>query len=467
MKAMEKNKKELTEAEKIAEAEKEFLAQHASMRRLSSDRMSGRGGVVSGASSLAGSESESDIQKVSKRKEISPGEKKKPPKKSRIADALESDSEDYEEECEDALDNVKNMLRKLRGWVRQPALGSKISKPQMAKYDRYLDRLEDEVVRAREERVKLEARVEDRMEVARIVSSAVKEEIEKVKSAVQVVPPVSYSAIARQVVQPTIPQVSGVRGPVMPAPKQVIVRHETKESSEVEATMKRLVRPSEIGLKVKRLISIRNGVIVEAENEEGAESLVRQEALRHAGLKVERPAKKKPLIMVYDIRADLSEEEIKEEVYNKNMLESQIVEEEFKEEFQVKHRYKDRKSEGKWNNILIECTVRVRNWLRAKERIFIEWNSCRVKDYNDVPRCYNCQKYGHVAKYCKSETPSCSQCAGEHSFKECPDKNKENVCCVNCKRDGRPDFKHEVRWKKCPFYEKAMKRYNEKIDYGG
>lgn len=36
-------------------------------------------------------------------------------------------------------------------------------------------------------------------------------------------------------------------------------------------------------------------------------------------------------------------------------------------------------------------------------KIYIHWKSLNIKDYIRVTRCYNCQKYGHVSKFCKSE----------------------------------------------------------------
>src|SRR5436190_13558661 len=149
------------------------------------------------------------------------------------------------------------------------------------------------------------------------------------------------------------------------------------------------------------------------------------------------------------------------------MGDSLIRKEEFDQEFVMRHKHNDARSSGKRVHIVAECSVRVRTWLRGKERIFIGWQSCRVKDYVDVARCYKCQRYGHVAKHCSSEKPSCSHCAMEHDYKDCPDKNKkEKACCVNCKREKRENTKHEAGWRKCPSYEKAVKRQNGKTDYG-
>ena len=112
--------------------------------------------------------------------------------------------------------------------------------------------------------------------------------------------------------------------------------------------------------------------------------------MKLAGLRVDRPSKKKPVIMIYDVSAELNDEEVKDEVFTKSMRDSQIRREEFEEEFVLRHKHKDARSLGKRVHIVAECSVRVRTWLRGRERIFIGWQSCRVKDYVDVARSYKC-----------------------------------------------------------------------------
>ncbi|XP_054259232.1 golgin subfamily A member 6-like protein 22 [Macrosteles quadrilineatus] len=455
------------EEDRIA-AEKEFLEKHEKERRLSSSRGSASalgGGYRSGTSSMAESESEAEKQKKRNR---SPEEKEKEKRrKARKTEDLESDEEEKVEDEDDPLVCLSLVMDKMKGWFKQPTIMKMVTKPQTEKFGRYLNRFQEELIRAREDRVRIETRLEERREFLKIVSSTVRHEMDNLKD--KVVPGaagVSYSAVLKKDT-PMVPRVTGMKGPVVQAPKQIIVRHDTLETEEVTKTLKKLVRPSEIGLKVKRLINIKNGVIIEAENEDGVQNLMKQETLKEAGLKVERPEKKKPFIMIYDVSAKLTEDEVKEEIFSRNMGESQIVEADFKQEFAVRHRYKDLRSTGKRCHVVVECSVRVKNWLRRKERIFVEWQSCRVKDYVDVARCFKCQKFGHVAKHCKSETPACSHCAGEHDYKDCPNKGKkEKVRCINCVRDKKENSKHEARSRKCPAYEKAVRRQNEKIDYG-
>jgi len=452
----EEEAKRREDEERMA-AEKEFMEKFRSTSRLSSDRSLNI--IPSGASSFADSESELDNKKRLRDKD-SPETKKKKNKKKK-GEEIES-GEDEEEE--DALYNLECILEKMKIWVTQPGVAGKIYKTQGEKFNTYLNRMQAELHRARLERAVKDTRIEERSAFEDILRTTVKEEMGKVKMASPTTSkPASFAEVTKQSIS-VIPPVSGVKGPIKQAPKQVIVRHAEKESEEITATLKRLVKPTEIN--VRRLVKIRNGVIVEADNEESVENLMKQEVLVNAGLKVERPTKKKPIIKVFDVSSDLTDEGIKEQVYVKNMRESQITEDEFKQEFEVRRKYKDVRSGGKKSNIIVECSSRVRNYLRERERIFIEWESCKVQDYVDVTRCYKCQRYGHVAKYCSSQS-SCSHCAGEHDYKECPDKEKnEKVSCGNCKRDKRERYDHSVGSKKCPAYEIAVKRLNEKIDYG-
>ncbi|KHJ32722.1 putative zinc finger cchc-type protein [Erysiphe necator] len=58
-----------------------------------------------------------------------------------------------------------------------------------------------------------------------------------------------------------------------------------------------------------------------------------------------------------------------------------------------------------------------------------------------LTQCFNCQKYGHVAKVC-SAAPKCGSCAGEHNTRICP--GKQDVRCINCAR------KHKAWDQICP-----------------
>ena len=45
---------------------------------------------------------------------------------------------------------------------------------------------------------------------------------------------------------------------------------------------------------------------------------------------------------------------------------------------------------------------------------------------------FNCQKFGHQARTCRSEAQTCRYCAGRHESAQCKDSESRTLKCVNC-----------------------------------
>lgn len=82
----------------------------------------------------------------------------------------------------------------------------------------------------------------------------------------------------------------------------------------------------------------------------------------------------------------------------------------------------------------------------------IELGYLSVKLWEYVPeprRCFQCQKFGHVAAKCRKQSPVCPVCAGEHKYEQCT--NRDAPKCANC---GQA---HSASYKKCSQYQMVQK----------
>lgn len=79
------------------------------------------------------------------------------------------------------------------------------------------------------------------------------------------------------------------------------------------------------------------------------------------------------------------------------------------------------------------------------EKVMLGYLCFRVKKYERPPlRCFNCQRFGHVAVACKGKR-RCGKCSEDHDFKEC----KSQIKCCNC------GGSHVAAFRGCPVHAKA------------
>ena len=65
---------------------------------------------------------------------------------------------------------------------------------------------------------------------------------------------------------------------------------------------------------------------------------------------------------------------------------------------------------------------------RIPDRLYLGCMSYFVRAYIPKPmRCFKCQKFGHIAKYCK-EKRRCPRCTGDHEYEECT-AGTQLKCC--------------------------------------
>lgn len=260
-----------------------------------------------------------------------------------------------------------------------------------------------------------------------------------------------------------VPKITGITR--VQTPKILFVKSADDKQTldEVKNVIKSTIRPSKMGINIKRVTKTARGIMIETEGMDQLEKLSGCQALKDKGLVFDKPKKRNPRVMIYDVELPEDQGEFVEDVYAQNFGEAKMDLETFRNEFRYVHKYKKKDPKDTRVSLVIETSARVRNLLRMRDRIFIGWQSCRLKDYNPLVRCFKCQAFGHVSKYCKGQNV-CPHCAEDHVLTECPNKEKPLICpnCTAAKKDAN----HAISNPKCPEFIRATKIAYERIDYG-
>lgn len=240
-----------------------------------------------------------------------------------------------------------------------------------------------------------------------------------------------------------------------------------KSSEETKKLVQNLVRPDELKLQIRAVRKIRNGgVIISTDRKDDLDKIKKSDKLISSGLKIEDTLKKRPKIIIIGVPSEMPERELLECLFEQNVADIQppITREQFLSSLKLSH--KSGKKDTATCNYILEVSAELRRVLIKQQRVYINWTSCPVRDFTLVTRCYNCQQYGHSAKFCRDSDPTCGHCgSGGHSIKECPAR-AEPAKCATCMRYKKP-CSHKTGDEQCPAKKSAVSRYLSSIDYEG
>ncbi|XP_063898288.1 uncharacterized protein LOC135118965 [Helicoverpa armigera] len=241
----------------------------------------------------------------------------------------------------------------------------------------------------------------------------------------------------------------------------------TQTSDDTKSLVQKIISPEQLKLQVRGIKKVKNGgVLISTENIGDIEKLKSSDKIVSSGLKIEEPSKRRPRIAVIGVPVALTEKEVFECIYEQNLSAKlpNLTRESFLECIKLSH--KSGKRDLSTCNYILELPASIRKVIIDQSRIFINWTSCPVRDFTIVTRCFNCQQFGHAAKFCRETNPTCSHCGDSgHSSKECSNKPSTPLC-ASCKRFKRK-CDHPTGDVSCPARKHAEMNYINSIDYEG
>ena len=234
-----------------------------------------------------------------------------------------------------------------------------------------------------------------------------------------------------------------------------------KSSEDTKKAVMSSFAPSKDKLKIRSVKKIaNNGVLIETTNKDDATRMLQSGKLTAAGLVAGLPEKKRPRVIIYNVPTDTSDKDFLTALRNQNLAGMDKGKQ--REEIKISHKTGNRNAEI--NNWVLEVTPDIRNALLKQDKVYLGWICLRIRDYVNVSRCYKCQEYGHVSKYCRATKDTCGHCGRDgHKFKDCPNTEKDAIC-ITCKRRGR-EHNHSSRSPECPAYKIAMENEIARTEY--
>ena len=223
--------------------------------------------------------------------------------------------------------------------------------------------------------------------------------------------------------------------------------------------MTECIRPAKDKINIRSMRSTEKVLIIETETEKDIQKLNEMEALKKHSFVIEKPRKKNPLMIIYDVPSTKTDQDIKDTIYEQNFEES-LSKDEFNQKFSLRFKAGPR---GK-NTVhhVAEVTSDLRKIILSKGRLYLDFTSHSAKDYIVVARCLKCQDLGHVAKYCNKQSSSCSHCGEQdHAKSECAKKEQPPVCIPCTLRKKKCKSRKE-----CPTHRLMLERLIQRIDYG-
>ena len=222
-------------------------------------------------------------------------------------------------------------------------------------------------------------------------------------------------------------------------------------SDQVKAKALEAARNMDDWVRVEAVRKLRGGkVAVVTRTQHEAQKIKSAPAVKAAGLKATEPKHADPLLVVSGVQSAMSEVDFTENLVRRNLVGIAKA----GDEGSIKIIRRFGKAGSETCNVVFGAPPHVRHYLLKEGRLYMGWDSLRVREYESASQCYGCGSFGHSIKNCSVGVRLCHNCGMMgHSIAECQNPAR----CRNCALRGLPDG-HRVNTKSCPILKRECEK---------
>lgn len=251
--------------------------------------------------------------------------------------------------------------------------------------------------------------------------------------------------------------VAGIARPKPTTVPPIILKHINPTKRIAAQKVKELINTTS-SVKVDKLIVKDDKIILKCCNNAeiaGVKSLVEKQWGRKIVATV--PKLRNPRVKILDIDPELTNEEIKSQLLDRNNLKDP------KYSLHIRHVYPTKKR-GKI--AIVEANKETYSTLMST-KIFIGSNSCPIIDDPNVSICKKCCGFNHGHTKC-AKPNICYKCSGSHEGRSCTKDLKQCHNCISANAKYKKDYNTEhnaTDYKNCPSYRGMLSFCLKSTDY--
>ncbi|GBL74044.1 hypothetical protein AVEN_230954-1 [Araneus ventricosus] len=231
------------------------------------------------------------------------------------------------------------------------------------------------------------------------------------------------------------------------------IRKKKAKKINIKKKLQETIEPAKIKVGIRNIKNLnKGGILIECAKEDEIDKL-RAEVESNENLRedivIRRPVKVRPKLIIYRVEEDL---DIEESIVNLRDL---------------KHEYIIKTNKG--NHWIVSIDPEAFQKIIKLGKVNLGWYRLRIREFIKPRQCFQCFRFGHIAKNCsKRDTLTCMKCGEEgHLIKDC---NKEQRC-INChnikeRQNLKLSLKHDVKSRLCEAYLREIDFMLQRIDYG-